>query len=158
MCCGAAPKAGPVNYNAFGITALQRLGAESKNQNVFISPVSIGVALAMASDGAKGATREEILETLGMAGAKVDDVNSAITAELSQNTDAQVGIANALWTRQDVKPRPEYVELLRKNYGAQAQALDFGDPSAAATINAWTKTHTLGLIDKIVEKIGRAHV
>lgn len=140
-----------MNYNAFGITALQRLSTESKAQNVFLSPVSIGVALAMASDGAKGQTREEILETLGMAAGRADDVNSALTTELSQNTDAQVGIANALWTREDVKPRPEYVELLRRNYGAQAQALHFGDPAAAQAINAWTKAHTLGLIDKIVE-------
>ena len=142
----------PVNYNAFGISALQRLSAPSKTQNVFISPVSIGVALAMAADGAKGATREAMLKTLGMSRAKVDDINAALVTELTQNQDAQAAIANALWTRQDVKPLPAFVEQLRRNYGAQVQALHFGDPTAAQAINAWTKAHTLGLIGKIVDQ------
>ncbi|HEY9179621.1 MAG TPA: serpin family protein, partial [Candidatus Baltobacteraceae bacterium] len=152
ICAGATPKPAPVNYNAFGISALQRLSAQSKNENVFISPLSIGVALAMSADGARGATRDAIIKTLGLSGAKVDDITSALVTETTQNQDAQVGIANALWTREDVKPRAQYVEELRRNYDAQVQALNFGNPSAADAINAWTKAHTLGLIGKIVDR------
>lgn len=152
LLAGAAPRTAPVNYNAFGIAALQRLSAHSKNQNVFISPVSIGVALAMAADGAKGATREAILKTLGVSGADLAQANASLIATLKANTDASVGIANAVWTRSDVKPRAYYVGLLEHRYGAQAQALRFGDPSAAEAINAWTKAHTLGLIDHIIDR------
>lgn len=156
VCAGAAPKTAPVNYNAFGISALQRLSAQSKTQNVFISPVSIGVALAMTADGARGKTREAMLAALGMRGAKVDDINAALVTELTQNRDAQAAIANALWTRHDIKPREEFVEQLRQNYDAQVQSLNFGDPSAAEAINAWTKEHTLGLIDKIIDRTQRS--
>jgi serine protease inhibitor len=152
LCAGAAPKRVPVNYNAFGLQALQRLSTQAKTRNVFISPLSIGVALAIAAEGARGKTRDAILDTLGIEGANLEDLNSTLTTELSQNTDAQIGIANALWTRKDVKPRAQYVDVLRRVYGAQAQALDFGNPSAASAINAWTKAHTLGLIDKIVDR------
>lgn len=152
LCAGAAPRTVPVNYNAFGIAALQRLSAQSKTRNVFISPVSIGVALAMTAEGAKGATRDAILKTLGVSGRGLDAANAALIAALKENPDASVGIANALWTRSDAKPRAQYAQLLASRYGAQAQALQFGDPSAAAAINAWTKAHTLGLIDRIVDR------
>lgn len=151
LCAGAAPTT-PVNYNAFGIAALTRLSAESTTQNVFISPVSIGVALAMAAQGAHGSTRDQMLHTLGVDGSGLDQTNAALIAELTQNPDASVGIANALWTRSDVKPRPQYAALLERAYHARGEALQFGDPSAAQTINDWTKAHTLGLIDRIVDR------
>jgi serpin B len=73
-------------------------------------------------------------------------------SEIQGNHDASVGIADALWTRRDIPPNAPFVRTLQQRYGARAQALDFGDPSAAATINAWTKAHTLGLIDRIVDR------
>lgn len=142
----------PANYNAFGIGVLARLSTESKTQNVFISPVSIGVALAMAAAGAKGPTRAAMLHTLGVNVPDLNAANAALIAELKDNTDASVGIADALWTSSDVKPRAQYVRMLQQQFAANAQALHFGDPSAAAAINAWTKQHTLGLIDRIIDR------
>lgn len=149
---GAAPSATPVNYNAFGFAALARLTAHSKTHNVFISPVSIGVALSMAADGAEGATRTQILRVLHVSGAHLDVQNEALIASFAGNTDASVGLANALWTREDIKPKAQYVKTLANSYGARAQALDFGNPSAAQQINSWTERHTLGLIDHIVDR------
>ncbi len=142
----------PANYNALGIGLLARLSAESKAQNVFISPVSIGVALAMAAAGAKGPTREAMLHTLGVSASNLNAANAALISELKDNNDASVGIADALWTRSDVKPRTQYVQTLEQQFSAKAQALHFGDPSAAAAINEWTKQHTLGLIDRIIDR------
>ncbi len=144
---GAAP---PANYNAFGVAVLQRLAAHSGNNNVFISPLSLGIALAMAAEGARGATRTEMLHVLGASADTLTEGNEALIRALQGNHDAQLGIADALWTRQDVQPNASYVSLLRDAYDARVQALHFGDPSAAATINAWTKEHTLGLIPELV--------
>ena len=142
--------AAPANYNAFGITVLQRLDAQSQLGNVFISPVSIGVALAMAADGAARSTRASLLHGLRFSAPNLAQANAALIASLGSNHDARVGIADAIWLRNDIPPRPQYVSLLRNSYGAQASALHFGDPSAAAAINAWTREHTLGLIDHLV--------
>lgn len=146
----APPKpAVPANYNAIGIKAFQRLAAQAPGSTVFISPASIGVALSMVADGTAGATRAELIAALGHD--NTSDAAQAFVAELSQNTDAQIGLANALWTRRDIVPSPAYAGLLKDKYSAQIQALRFGDPSAAAAINAWTKQHTLGYIDKLIE-------
>lgn len=148
----ASPNASPANYNAFGVALLQRLEGKSKSENVFISPTSIGIALAMAADGAKGPTRRAILHALRFDGSDLAAANAALIDALGKNHDAAVGVADAIWFRQDLPPRPAYVGLLESGYGAHTQALRFGDPSAASAINTWTKGHTLGLIDRLVEK------
>ncbi|HET9392617.1 MAG TPA: serpin family protein [Candidatus Rubrimentiphilum sp.] len=152
----SAPAAKPANYDAFGIALLQRLAPQSKNANVFLSPLSIGMALSMAADGAAGKTRTAIANTLGLSANSFAPSNAALMAALAGNNDAQVGVANAIWFRQDIPPKSAYVNLLKSSYGAQAQALQFGNPSAAAAINAWTKAHTLGLIDKLVSQTQRS--
>ncbi len=152
---GAAPKVVPVNYDAFGIAVFQAAARESKTDNVFVSPVSIGVALSMAADGARGATRTAILRGLNVDSKNLAGKNAALISALEQNHDAAIGVANALWFRSDIPPRPAYARLLNSAYRASAQAVQFGSPSAADAINAWTKQHTLGLIDKIVETTNR---
>ena len=152
----AAPAPKPANYDGFGIALLQKLAPQAKNQNVFISPLSVGMALAMAADGARGRTRAAIAKTLGVSGSSLAPANASLMAALASNHDAQVAVANALWLRQDIPPNPAYVNLLKTQYRARAQALQFGTPSAAAAINAWTKAHTLGLIDKLVSATQRS--
>jgi len=150
---GAATPSGtqPANYDAFGIKALRRLSASAPGENVFISPLSIGVALAMASEGATGATRTALLQTLDIPASDVSQRNAALLNAIRSNQDAQIGVANAIWLRQDIPPASAYVDKLQHDYGAQAQAVRFGDPSAAQVINAWTKSHTMDLIDRIVD-------
>ena len=147
----SAATAKPANYDAFGIGLLQRLASSQANDNVFISPVSIGVALAMAADGAAGSTRSGMLHALGLSG-DTSSMNAALIAELHANGDAKIGLANAIWLRSDIPPNPKYVSVLEKSYGAQAQAVDFASPQAAATINDWVKAKTLGLIDHLVDQ------
>ncbi len=106
--------------------------------------------MSMVADGAAGSTRTTLTHAL-QAGSDLSDGSAALIGDLASNHDAQIGLANALWTRADLPPSPSYTGLLKDKYAAQAQALHFGDPSAASTINAWTKAHTLGLINHLVD-------
>ena len=49
----------------FAFTLYKHLVASAPGKNVFISPVSISTALAMLSLGARGYTREQLLQGLG---------------------------------------------------------------------------------------------
>jgi serine protease inhibitor len=148
----ATAAAKPMKYDDFGFALLRHLSSQTRTENVFISPVSIGVAMSMAADGARDSTREAILRGLGVPSQDLSDENAALIAALNANHDANLGIANAIWLRKDIPPARAYVDTIAHKYGATAQALHFGDPSAAETINAWTKAHTLGLIDRLVDR------
>ncbi len=153
LCLGAsapAPSLHPANFDAFGITLLQQL-ASPANENVFISPLSIGVALSMAADGANGETRRAILRTLqqtereNLAGSNAALIHATLT-----NPDARVGLADAIWLRAADPPLPSYMHLMRDKYAAGARAVHFEDPRTAAQINAWVSAHTLGLISRLI--------
>jgi serpin B len=58
-----------------------------------------------------------------------------------------------MWAKMGVDFKPEFIERNKNFYAAEVAALDFGSPSAPATINAWVNKNTAGKIDKIVDQI-----
>ena len=89
-------------YAQFGFDLLRDLATTHHNTNLFISPASIAVALAMTSNGAQGATRDAILKTLHADGqsAGLKDIDSfntanhALVALLSSATSARLAALN----------------------------------------------------------------
>ena len=154
LCLGVsapAPSPRPANFDAFGITLLQRLASRA-NENVFISPLSKGIALSMAADGANGETRTAILRALRQPEREnLADSNAALIRKTLTNRDARVGLADAIWLRAADPPLPSYMHLIRDKYAAEARAVHFESPRAAAEINSWVSAHTLGLISHLID-------
>ena len=151
--------AGP--YAQFGFDVLKELASKHANGNVFISPTSIAVALAMTSNGANGTTRDAILRTLHSEAQTMDAFNAAnrALAEQIANTSAvQLSMANALWLQQGLSVNPSFTQTLQDAYRAQAQNLDFRSQSAAQTINSWVVKHTNDRIQKIIDQVDPATV
>src|SRR5271156_494589 len=122
------------SYAQFGFDALRELAATRPDGNVFISPTSIAVALAMTSNGANGTTRDAILKTLHSDGQSIDAFNAANRALAEQIANAksvQLSMANALWLQQELPVNASFVQTLESAYGAQAENLNFRSPAAA---------------------------
>ena len=139
--------------NAFGFSLFQTLVEDG--QNTMISPTSIYTALAMTLNGARGDTFDAMAEVLGVPAVDLKRFNANNLARLYllQEADPEVtlNIANSLWVREGEELDPFFVERNQSYYDAMVQALDFDDSEAAATINAWVKDRTGGLIEDIVE-------
>ncbi len=139
-------------YESFGI-ALFRDAAEHESGNVFVSPVSAGVALGMAYGGARGQTREAMGRTLGfgaMAPESVAAANARLLASLRDQKDVRLLIANAVWAQQGVPLSPEYIADTRRDFGADAETVDFGSRAAVDAINGWASRSTEGKIPAIL--------
>lgn len=141
----------------FGLKLYSQVAKESAGKNVFISPASVGLALAMTYNGAVGETKqamERALETEGMNHAELNRAYAALRQAL-ENPDpkVQLNIANSLWARQGVTFNPDFIQRNKQFYGAEVSTLNFGDPSAPATINSWVADKTKGKISKIVDSI-----
>lgn len=142
--------------NAFGLKLFQQL-SQNKDVNVFISPVSISMAIAMAYQGAKGATQEEITKALewNKAGLTSEEIGPKYATLLQSLTKADQGIsvniANALWAREGEMFHQSFLDTTQHFFEAKIQELDFNDPKAVPTINRWVKDKTKGKIDKIIE-------
>ena len=140
--------------NRFAFALLGVIAPTTTDQNVFLSPLSVGMALGMAYNGAAGATREAMASTLGLAGLTLEDVNASYRGviDLLRGLDPTVtfGIANSIWYRQDIALAPAFLERTATYFDATVQGLDFASPSAATTINDWVRTQTGGRIPEIV--------
>jgi serpin B len=139
-------------YESFA-TALFRDAAQHGSGNVFVSPVSAGVALGMAYGGARGQTREAMGRTLGfgaMAPESVAAANARLLASLRDQKDVRLLIANALWAQQGVPLSPEYIADTRRDFGADAETVDFGSRAAVDAINGWASRSTEGKIPAIL--------
>ncbi|HEX8684721.1 MAG TPA: serpin family protein [Ardenticatenaceae bacterium] len=152
--------------NAFAWDVYQQLRAEEGN--LFYSPYSISLALAMTYAGARGETEQQMAQTLhfDLPQEQLHPAFNALDLELSslgqtegeEETEGeaderfQLNIANALWGQQGYAFRPEFLDLLARNYGAGLGLLDFGsDPEAARqTINDWVSDATEEKIENLI--------
>jgi serpin B len=128
---------------------------EAPGTNVFISPLSVGMALGMTYNGAAGATRDAMQTTLELGGLTLQQVNESYQSliALLRGLDPQVEftLANSIWYREGIAIVPAFVDLNRRYFDAEVAALDFDDPAAAGTINAWVDRATRGKISEIVD-------
>ncbi|MEH1944330.1 MAG: serpin family protein [Nostoc sp.] len=145
--------------NKFGFKLFSEvLKNDRAEKNVFISPSSVAIALAMTYNGASGSTQQAMAKTLELQGMNLAEINSSYAAALKQlldNQDAkvQLSIANSLWANQDVSFAPDFLKRTQDFYQAKVSNLNFKDAAAPSIINNWVKENTKGKIAKIVETI-----
>ncbi len=125
------------------------------DQNIFISPMSIAMALSMTYNGAKGETQQAMAQTLELQGMSFEELNQAnatLKATLTNpDPSVQLSIANSLWARKGESFNPEFLQNNQSFYGATVTDLDFNSPSASDIINHWVQQSTSGKITKIVD-------
>jgi serpin B len=141
--------------NSFALKLFQEVNLqEDPGTNVFISPLSVGMALGMTYNGAAGTTRDAMQQTLELQGMTIDEVNEAYQSliALLRNLDPSVDflLANSIWYRENTAVVPAFLDVTQRYFDAQVTALDFSDPAAADLINAWVNTQTQGRIAEIV--------
>ena len=153
--------------NNFAFDLYHRLDANSDDANLFYSPYSISLVLAMAYAGAAGETARQMAQTLhfGLPPERLHPAFNALDLELAAvsmppspgETAAGpvLNIANAIWGQQGYRFRPEYLDTLAAHYGAGLHPLDFTAPDgrqdAAGQINRWASDRTNGKIPALVE-------
>ena len=129
--------------------------------NLFCSPHSIDLALAMCYAGARGKTADELARVLhfGELGNGVHAAINALDLKLAAAAEApaargeplRLHIVNQLWGDAGLPLKPEFLDVLARNYGAGLRLLDFRQPDAAAeAINGWVAEQTEQRIQKLL--------
>ena len=139
--------------NSFGLQLLRNIVDRKPRQNVFISPLSVFLALHMTENGAAGTTRTAMRKTLALPGLDAGILNAstaALQAVVKSRDPAILSIANALWADRRFTLEPDFVKLCATLFHAKAASLNFADARSAAEINDWVKTATGGKIANIV--------
>jgi len=129
--------------------------------NLFFSPYSLSVALAMTYAGATGDTADQIARTLHFT-LPQDRLHAAFNAysldlraraeAVTEGTPFELSIANALWGQQGFIFLPEFLDQLAQNYGAGMRLVDYAvDPEVARqAINQWVSDETRERIQDLI--------
>ena len=143
--------------NTFGFNVFHWLVERNSDENIFISPTSLEIALSMTYNGAGGKTQETMAKVLEIQGMSLNEVNQA-NAMLMQrlgnlDQDILLDMANSLWAREGEKFKLDFLKRNEEFYGADLRHLDFDDPKAPSVINDWVKEKTQGKIEEIEHEI-----
>ena len=140
----------------FGFGLLYELYQED-GENVFISPLSVSLALAMVYNGAAGETQKAMAETLDLTGMSLEEVNGGYAdlqeKLLSSDPEVELAIANSMWAREGREFYDDFMERNRRFYDAEVDTLDFRDPQSVVIINDWVNTKTKGKIPELLDQI-----
>jgi serine protease inhibitor len=129
---------------------------ETTDANLFVSPLSLHMALGMLLNGAENETAAEILKTLKMEGVSLSDLNDAYKTLLNDmpvaDSKVSLGLANSVWYRNTFQVETDFKNVLKQSFNAEVTGLEFNS-AALNKINQWASDKTNGKIKKVLEKI-----
>jgi serpin B len=144
--------------NDFATRLYEKLAGTEAGKNLFLSPFSIQVALAMCALGAKGETRQVMADLIG-APESVDEQNRQY-AELLKSVNGEgerpfeLATANALWGQQGYHFKPDYKKAVTDFYDGAMNEVNFLalPDEAVKTINAWVSDKTREKIKELIKR------
>ena len=152
----SAPFVNQTTQFAFDVTR-RVVTQEGQTKNVFISPLSLHVALGMILNGADGTTAQEIQKTLNLDAQTLAEANQTYQNLLENLPNVDPGVkltlANSLWYRNTFQVASSFQDLLKQTFKAEVSAEDFNSPATVGKINSWASQQTNGKIPTVIDQI-----
>ncbi len=142
----------------FAVKLLRELRSEQGDSNIFISPLSVSIALTMAYNGANTSTKEDMAAALGLSGMSDDAVNTGysqlIESLMGADSLVALNIGDSVWIRSGFAERVKatFKDALSKYFASEVYVKPF-DSSTVGEVNSWVSRETTGKISKLLEKI-----
>ena len=113
----------------FALDLYKRQAVSHKGRNIFMSPFSISVALAMTHLGARGQTKSQMSKVLRFSDVEEDHLHQTfaeIQSVLNRPGQAcKLYMANRLFGRKSYKFLPKFLDAGQLYYGAELKPVDF---------------------------------
>ncbi len=152
----SAPFADQTTRFAFDL-AKRVTAKEGPGKNVFVSPLSLHIALGMLLNGANAQTAAEMQKTLNLDAQTLAEANQTYQ-NLMQNLPSvdskqTLQLANSVWYRNTFELATSFQDVLRQTFKAEVSAQNFNDPATVGFINKWASDKTNGKIPKVIDAI-----
>ena len=134
----------------------------NKQTNICISPVSVYMALALATECASGETRDEILNAVGVTYDEVKNFTKILYAFSNREyyytnimNDRKVlafeELANSIWVDKNTTLKEDGINNLANDFNCDLFSVNFKTSEGERAINAYIKEKTHGVIDGNIE-------
>lgn len=127
-----------------------------EKDNFTVSPISVYMALALASECAAGDTRQELLNALGVSYEQLQTHFSTLYRSLeAEHTHGEqvtgiLNLSNSIWVNKGTSVNQPCIDSLSNNFYAYSYSADFirNNTEANKAVRDFVKKQTRGLIDK----------
>lgn len=146
-----------IAVNKFGFKFFQHTNELEKNKNIFVSPLSLSIALGMLLNGANSNTFDSIQKALDLPELEKDKINTAykmiIESILAEHPKIKTLVNNAIFHRHNYIFQKDFIEVCKEYFNTTVEPLDFSKKEAIEIINNWVHNSTKGKIEKVVNSI-----
>ncbi|CAF0935465.1 unnamed protein product [Adineta steineri] len=143
-------------FEHFGLKLYSTVSEGQKDQNIFLSPASIALAMSMCTVGARQETLNQMLKALeASTTAQLTSTAEQVMRVFSiadQDKQVQLKLANRLYAQKAYKLQEDYLKQVQSSFAADIKLEDFENESAKVvqTINAWVEEQTNKLIKNLL--------
>ena len=160
-----------IGFSEFDDDLISYIAPTIDGENYMISPLSFRYAMALATAGATGEAKEELLKAMGFSSLEeytkwtneINDIIIKFDESLQRDIrdskeygyrekapDRALKVANSIWhnTNKEGKIKDSYIEYVKNNYNATAE--NVAQNELVDKINNWVKEQTNGLIPSLV--------
>lgn len=143
--------------NEFAFSLFREVSRNDNKDNVLISPLSAGMALAMLNNGAAGNTMEQIKSTLGFNDYSLKEMNNYYN-KMSKglflvDTSTDFNLANSIWIDEEFPIKEPFAKINRETYDSEIHNIDFGSPVTLNVINKWCADKTKNKIPNLLDQL-----
>uniref|UniRef100_A0A8C3X1G1 Serpin domain-containing protein n=1 Tax=Catagonus wagneri TaxID=51154 RepID=A0A8C3X1G1_9CETA len=143
----------------FAFSLYRKLASLTPNKNVVFSPLSVSMALAFLSLGARGTTLTELLEGLKFNLTETPEAEihrgfQHLLQALSRPSNLlQLSVGNAIFVDEHLKLLDKFRNDAHELYASEVFSSNFHDPKAAIKfVNDYVKNKTKGKIPKLFDE------
>ncbi|CAF1091871.1 unnamed protein product [Rotaria sordida] len=117
------------NFEQFGLKLYSTVSQNKKNENIFLSPASISLAMSMCTVGAQQETLNQMLKTFEVSSRK-ELIKTAeqimhIFSIANQDKQVQLKLANRLYAQKAYQLQEEYLKIVQNSFKADIKLEDF---------------------------------
>ena len=122
----------------------------NETENINYSPVSLYFTLALASTGANGETKDELLTLLNMKDRDIEFLSTQcgnlFRTMYSDNTVGKLKLANSIWMQNGINFKDSFINNAANEFYASLFNIDFSNKDDIDKISKWISDNTNGLL------------
>ncbi|TYQ12703.1 UNVERIFIED_CONTAM: serpin B [Acetivibrio alkalicellulosi] len=143
----------------FAFNLFKQINEEDYDENVFISPFNISVALSMVCQGASTTTKNEIIQLLGFEGLDILQINQSYRYLLNHlnrsNEKIKINNSSSIWKNKLFGDSidDDFTSVNQEIFDSFVASRYFTDESLLDEINNWISDATQGQIPEVLKEI-----
>ena len=128
----------------------------SAKDNLFVSPLSLHMAMGILLNGAEEKTKDELMQAMKVTNLSLDEINETHKKLITQlplaDSKVKLTLANSVWHKNTFTVKSPFLETAKGFYDANVTAMPFVQ-SDVDIINQWASDKTNGKIPKVLSEI-----